>query len=81
MTFDAHNVTPMKYLYNHVLSCWLRSSDPDAEVRTRVLLDWMIESREVGALAAFSQPDIFSYHNTLNLYATRGDVEAAEAQL
>ncbi|KAL3763328.1 hypothetical protein ACHAW5_007720 [Stephanodiscus triporus] len=81
VTFDTRDVTPTKFLYNHVLSCWSRSSDPDAEVRARALLDRMIESREVGALAAFSRPDTFSYNNMLNLYATRGDVEAAEALL
>jgi pentatricopeptide repeat protein len=31
--------------------------------------------------AAFARPDTFSYNNMLNLYATRGDVGAAEALL
>jgi hypothetical protein len=80
VTFDARDVTPTRYLYNHVLSCWSRSPDPDAVERAWALLDRM-ESRARGDDAAFSRPDTFSYNNVLNLHASRGDVVAAEALL
>eukprot|EP00571_Detonula_confervacea_P012954 CAMPEP_0172306034 /NCGR_PEP_ID=MMETSP1058-20130122/7195_1 /TAXON_ID=83371 /ORGANISM="Detonula confervacea, Strain CCMP 353" /LENGTH=1003 /DNA_ID=CAMNT_0013017805 /DNA_START=37 /DNA_END=3045 /DNA_ORIENTATION=- len=76
VSFDSNDVTPSIMLYNHVLSCYSRSLDPDAETRAKMLLERMIESR-----GTFSRPDTFSYNNMLNLYANKGDVSAAEALL
>lgn len=82
--FDTRDVTPSIKLYNHVLSCWSRSSDPIAEWRAKVLLERMISSCSSsadGRHTAFSRPDTFSYNNILNLYANRGDAQSAEAML
>ncbi|KAL7532698.1 hypothetical protein ACHAXR_005288, partial [Thalassiosira sp. AJA248-18] len=73
-SFKAHDVTPSTKLYNHVLSCWARSSDPTAETHAKMLLDRMAQSRS-------TRPDRISYNNLLNLYANKGNVDAAEALL
>lgn len=72
MSISRLEVTPTSRLYNHVLSCWSRSSDSNAEDRARELLNRM------AANGAYSPPDTISYNNMLNLYANRGDVEKAE---
>ncbi len=87
--FDARDVTPSIKLYNHVLSCWSRSSDPMAEWRAKSLLDRMAGRSSIASggkectttSTAFSQPDTFSYNNMLNLYANRGDAKSAETML
>jgi len=82
VTYNVRDVTPTKYLYNHVLSCWSRSLDPDAKLQARRLLDRMIESKNgITDNSAFSQPDTFSFNNLLNLHASKGDVSAAETLL
>lgn len=75
-SFTRHSVTPTNRLCNHVLSCWSRSSDPNAEDQAIVLLNRMASDS-----AAYPKPDTISYNNLLHLYANKGDVEKAEILL
>lgn len=77
VSFDMQDVKPSLKLYNHVLTCWSRSVDLDAEVHAKTLLERMVECKP----GTFSYPDKYSYNNMLNLYANKGDVNAAEALL
>jgi len=78
-SFDLTDVmSSTSKLYNHVLSTWSRSSDPDAEKCMKALLDRMTDESR-GTL--FPRPDTISYNNMLNLYANLGNVDAAEALL
>ena len=76
LDFTRQEVTPTIRLYNHVLSCWSRTADPDAEHCAKELLNRMARNER-----ATSLPDIISYNNLLHLYANKGDVEKAEALL
>jgi len=79
VSFDIQDITPKIQLYNHVLTCWSRSIDPNAEMHARKLMDRMLnKSPEDGA---FVRPDKYSYNNMLHLYANKGDVNAAESLL
>ena len=77
VSFDMQDVTPSIKLYNHVLTCWSRSLDLDAELHAQTLLKRMVGFQP----GTFSHPDKYSYNNMLNLYANKGDVNAAEALL
>jgi len=79
LSFKEQDVFPTARIYNHVLNCWSRSMISDAEKHATALLSRMASPRTEGV--AFPRPDIFSYNNMLNLYASRGDVSAAEALL
>ena len=72
LSFASNDVTPSIQLYNHILSCWSRSLDPNAEIHAKKILERMIEGR-----TAYVKPDVISYNNLLNLHANRGDVNAA----
>ena len=79
VSFDIQDITPKIQLYNHVLTCWSRSIDSNAEMHARKLMDRMlIKSPEEGT---FARPDKYSYNNMLHLYANKGDVNAAESLL
>ena len=79
LSFTKEDVFPTTRIYNHVLNCWARSKNHDAEKHAKALLSRMASPRHEGV--AFPGPDIFSYNNMLNLYASRGNVSAAEALL
>ena len=79
LSFKKEDVFPTTRIYNHVLNCWARSKNHDAEKHAKALLSRMASPRHEGV--AFPGPDIFSYNNMLNLYASRGNVSAAEAML
>lgn len=76
LSFNEEDVFPTNRIYNHVLNCWSRSKDNDAERHATELLSRMTSPRKGGV--AFPRADIFSYNNMLNLYASRGNVSAAE---
>jgi pentatricopeptide repeat protein len=75
ISLARREIVPTTRLYNHVLSCWSRSLDSNAEDRALKLFDRMVSG------GAYSLPDIFSYNNILHLYANKGEVEKAEALL
>ena len=79
LSFKKGDVFPSTRIYNHVLNCWSRSRSNNAEKHATALLDRMNSHRNDGVF--FPRPDIFSYNNVLNLYASKGDVAAAEALL
>lgn len=79
LSFNEYDVFPTTRIYNHVLNCWTRSMSKDSEKHATALLSRMASPRTEGV--SFPKPDIFSYNNMLNLYASRGDVVAAEALL
>ena len=79
LSFNESDVHPNMKLYNHVLSCWSRSLRNDSEKQALGLLERMKTPRNDAI--SFPRPDIISYNNILNLYATRGDVDSAEAML
>ncbi|KAL7498203.1 hypothetical protein ACHAWT_006156 [Skeletonema menzelii] len=79
LSFKEEDVFPTTRIYNHVLNCWARSMNHDAEKHATALLNRMASPRHEDV--AFPGPDIFSYNNMLNLYASRGNVPAAEALL
>jgi len=79
LSFKEDDVLPNTRIYNHVLNCWTRSMSTDAEKHATALLSRMTSPRKEGV--SFPRPDIISYNNMLNLYASRGDVDAAEALL
>lgn len=76
VSFQLSEVAPTPSFYNHVLSCWSRSTDTNAEKEAITLLE-----RMSFPLETYARPDVFSYNNLLNLYANRGDVDKAEALL
>lgn len=79
LSFKQNDVFPTTKIYNHVLNCWSRSTSKDAETHAVALLRRMAAPQKDGI--SFPRPDIISYNNVLNLYASRGDVVAAEALL
>ncbi|KAL7470325.1 hypothetical protein ACHAXS_010558 [Conticribra weissflogii] len=76
VSFQLLEVAPTPSFYNHVLSCWSRSTDSNAETQAVTLLERMSLPLET-----YARPDVFSYNNLLNLHANRGDVDKAEALL
>lgn len=76
VSFVLRDVAPTGAFYNHVLSCWSRSLDPNAERHMKTLLERMSSLQ-----GTYARPDVISYNNLLNLYAYRGDVDSAEALL
>ena len=76
VTYRVDDVKPQVQFYNHILSCWARSSLPDAEKHATSLIQRM---EELGSSDGSLSPDAHSYNNLLNLYAKRGDVSPAEA--
>ncbi|KAL7454226.1 hypothetical protein ACHAWC_005850, partial [Mediolabrus comicus] len=79
LSFNEFDIYPNMKVYNHVLSCWSRSLSIDSEKQAIGLLQRMKTPRN--DVISFPRPDIISYNNILNLYATRGDVDSAEAML
>lgn len=79
LSFKGEDVFPNTRIYNHVLNCWARSLSTEAGKHAASLLKRMQSPRTEGV--SFPRPDIISYNNMLNLYASRGDVDAAEALL
>jgi len=76
VSFQLSDVAPTPSFYNHVLSCWSRSTDSNAEIEAKTLLERMSLPLET-----YARPDVFSYNNLLNLHANRGNVDKAEALL
>jgi len=95
MHIHRREFTPTLRMYNHVLTCWSRSSDADAERCARELLNRMCSSSGSSSGCeddndtseskehkyCYASPDIISYNNMLQVYANRGDVENAQALL